>query len=184
MKLSSGRWPSLGFCAVCLTYLLTAAFFAWGFSAPLLERAWLLHHQLKIGKIDRLRPAQRKLLESCLQRYPQVTEDWLAGKAEGMLSANSDGWMATPSAVLLRTPASRIAELMLDIQTPADLMPYRLVVRGRDWKRRIEIERPGSVRVELPPPSGPEIIEVRLRGRKFESDPSLLGVRVGWGSGA
>lgn len=183
MKLSSGKWPSLGFIAVCLNYSLVAAFFAWGLSNPALDRAWALQHELKIGKVGRLSTAERTLFERCLSRYPKMVLDLLDGSEIGILSANRDGWISTPTATLLRTPKSgQWHELVLDIQTPSDLIPYAVVVRGRGWEKRLPVTRQGVIRVELPPaPAEPELFEVRLRGKKFEPDPSLLGVRIGFG---
>ncbi len=183
MRLSSGRWPSAGFVAVCLTYVLVAAFFTWGFSAPALDRFWTLQQMLKIGKERKLSAAERELLEGCLARCPQLAIDMLDGREMGMVSANRDGWMAAPTAVLLRTSGSRaVRQLLLDVQTPNDLIPYHMVILGRGWKKRLQVTGQELLRVELPPPPDePELIEVRLRGRSFEPDPSQLGVRIGFG---
>jgi len=180
VKVSAGRWPSLGFVAVCATCFLVAAFFVWGFSTPYLDRVWTLHHELKIGKLKRLKAGDRALLEDCMARYPRLARALLDGKQIGLVSAHSDGWIATPTATILRTEkAGRYRALGLDIQTPKDLLPYHIVVRGRGWVERLEVTKQGVLKVDLPDtPVAPEVIEVRMKGRSFEPDPSVLGIRV------
>lgn len=182
MRVSAGRWPSPGCLAVCATYLLVAAFFVWGFSTPDLDRVWTLHHELKIGKLLKLKAGDRALVEDCMARHPRLARDLLDGAEIGVISANSDGWIATPTATILRTgQAGEYRSLTLEIQTPRDLLPYRIVVRGRDFEKPREVDEQGRLEIDLPPvPQTPEVIEVRMRGRSFEPDPSILGVRVGF----
>jgi len=180
VKVSAGRWPSWGFLAVCATYSLVAAFFIWGFSTPDLDRVWALHHQLKIGKLDRLKAADRALLEDCMARHAELARDLMDGDDIGIVSANSDGWIATPTATILRTgKAGKYRALGLEIQTPRDLLPYRIEVRGRGWTKKLEVAEQGISEIDLPdPPETPEVIEVFMRGQSFEPDPSVLGVRL------
>jgi hypothetical protein len=180
VKFSAGRWPSLGCLAVCATYILVAAFFIWGFSTPDLDRVWTLHHQLKIGKLQKLKAGDRALLQDCMASHPQLARDLLDGAEIGIISAHSDGWIATPTATVLRTSeAGRYRSMVLEIQTPRDLLPYRIVVRGKGWEKRQEVEEQGQLEIELPPPpETAEVVEVRMRGQSFEPDPSILGVRV------
>ena len=183
MRPGAGRWPSLGCLAVCATYALVLAFFVWGLSTPDLDRVWTLHHELKIGRMAKLHRSDRALLEECMARYGKLAGDLLDGADIGIVSANSDGWIATPTATVLRTGKSaKVRKLVVDVQTPDDLMPYRLVVRGRGWKKKVEVTAHGRLEVELPaPPPAPEVVEVRMRGRKFAPDPSVLGVRLTFG---
>jgi hypothetical protein len=182
VKISAGRWPSPGCLAVCATYLLVAAFFVWGFSTPDLDRVWTLHHELKIGKLLKLKAGDRALLEECMARYSRLARDLLDKQEIGIISATSDGWIATPAATILRTGQSgRFRALALEIQTPRDMLPYRIVFRGRGWKKVQEVSEQGRIEIELPPPpETPEVVEVLLRGQPFEPDPSILGVRVGF----
>ena len=77
--------------------------------------------------------------------------------------------------------AGRYRALILEIQTPRDLLPYEIVVRGRGWDQRLEVAEQGVLEVDLPdPPETPEVIELRMKGQSFEPDPSVLGVRVGF----
>ena len=43
------KHPSIGFAAVCATYILVAVFFFWGFKTPDLDRVWTVHHLMKLG---------------------------------------------------------------------------------------------------------------------------------------
>jgi hypothetical protein len=180
VKVSAGKWPSLGCLAVCTTYILVAAFFIWGFSTPDLDRVWTLHHQLKIGKLEKLKAADRALLEDCMARHAELARDLMDGDEIGIISAHSDGWIATPTATVLRTgKAERYRAMVLEIQTPRDLLPCHVEIRGRGWKERVEVDEQGVQEVDLPdPPKTPEVIEVRMRGQSFEPDPSVLGVRI------
>ena len=154
MKVSAGRWPSLGCVAVCATYLLVAAFFVWGFTTPDLDRVWTINHEMKIGKLKKLKASDRALLEDCMARYPRLApRALLRGKEIGVFSAHSEGWIATPTATILRTEkAGRYRALILEIQTPRDLMPYEIVVRGRGWDQRLEVAEQGVLEVDLPDP--------------------------------
>lgn len=183
MRVSAGRWPSRGFVAVCAAYLLVAAFFAWGFSTPDLDRVWTLHHELKIGRLSKLRAADRVLLEECMARHPRLARELLNGDEIGIISAHGDGWLATPTATVLRTAqAQEYRSLALEVQTPRDLLPFRIVVKGNGWEKQQEVDQQGQFEIDLPPvPETPEVIEVRMRGRAFEPDPSILGVRVRFG---
>jgi hypothetical protein len=168
--------------AVCATYVLVAAFFIWGFSTPDLDRVWTLHHELKIGKLTKLKAGDRALLEACMARHAELARDLMDGDDLGIVSAHSEGWIATPTATVLRTEkAGRYRALSLEIQTPRDLLPYRIEVRGRGWSEKLEVTEQGVQEIDLPdPPETPEVIEVRMRGQSFEPDPSVLGVRLGF----
>jgi len=183
VRISAGRWPSPGCLAVCTTYVLVAAFFIWGFSTPDLDRVWTLHHELKIGKMEKLKAGDRALLEECMARHSGLARDLLDNAEIGIISAHSEGWIATPTATILRTTNSeKYRSLILEVQTPRDLLPYRIIVRGRGWEETREVDEQGRLEIDLPPvPQAPEVVEVRMRGRSFEPDPSILGVRVGFG---
>jgi hypothetical protein len=167
---------------VCVTYLLVTAFFVWGFSTPDLDWVWTLHHELKIGKLKKLKAGDRALLEDCMARHAELARDLMDGDDIGVISSHSDGWIATPTATVLRTEkAGRYRALDLEIQTPRDLLPYRIEIRGRGWTEKLEVTEQGILEIDLPdPPEIPEVIEVRMRGQSFEPDPSVLGVRLGF----
>lgn len=183
MKISNGKWPSSGCLVVCICYALVAVFFAWGFSTPELDRVWTVHQQLKIGKLGKLSDHDRKLLDKCMARYPRLASDLLDGKQIGIISANNDGWIATPAVTVVRTERSGgTRSLQLEIQTPPDLLPYRIAVRGMGWKRTLQVKRQGQLAIALPrPPPTPEVVEISLHGQAFEPDPSVLGVRLRFG---
>ena len=100
------KLPSVGFLAVCGTYALVVAFFGWALSTPALDRVWWIDHALKTGKMRRLKPDDRTLLAGSLARHPGLGRALLGGRAIGILSENTDGWIATPTVVVLRTPES------------------------------------------------------------------------------
>ena len=180
MKVSLPKRPSVGFVAVCLTYCLVVAFFLWGFSTPNLDRVWTLHHLLKTGELDRLTPEDREILSDAIIRHESLAGALLDGGEIGIISAHLDGWIATPCVTLLRTSQSgRFRSISMDVQTPRDLIPFSIVVKGNGWKKKLEVKKHGRFKIDIPEPSDTsEIIEVILKGNDFESDPSVLGIRI------
>ena len=180
MKASLPKRPSVGFVAVCLTYCLVAAFFLWGFSTPDLDRVWTLHHLLKTGELDRLTPKDREILSDAVVRHESLAGALLNGAEIGIISAQLDGWIATPCVTLLRTRQSgRFHSISMDVQTPQDLMPFSIVVKGDGWKEKLEVKKHGRFEIDMPAPrDAPEIVEVILKGSDFEADPSVLGIKM------
>ncbi len=175
------KWPSVGFVAFVLTYVLAGAFFLWGLSTPPLDRVWTLHHLLKIGSMDQLAQDDRVLLSEAMKRHKPLTRALLDGAPIGIISAHVDGWITTPNAVILRTAEAKgYDKLQLDVQTPQDLLPLTINVQGSSsWDREITVERQGPASLELPgSPGRPEIFELSVRGKGLAADPSVLGIRV------
>ena len=112
--------PSLGFCLIVLTYLLTAGFFAWGLSTPPLDRVWQLHHQLKTGDLYALGRDDRELLEAAMARHPELAQALLSSGQIGIISAHRDGWIDTPEVSIVRTPRSLARSLVLDAARKRD----------------------------------------------------------------
>ncbi len=179
------KWPSLGFVAICITYLLVTAFFLWGLHTPDLDRVWTLHHELKTGRMKKLKKVDRNLLLGAMRRHPELTGALLKGRSIGMVSANNDGWIATPTVTILRTPVAQDhRHLLMDVQTPKDLVPFELTVQvfgparvGKKTKQKIVAQGPVSWPLPAPGPD-PEIIIVRLKELKFKADSSMLGIRI------
>jgi hypothetical protein len=107
MRNNKRRLPSIGFVAVVATYTLTAAFFFWGFRTPDLDRIWSLHHKLKIGRVYDIKKRDRKMLLRAMVRHKELARSLLPSGEIGIISENSDGWIATPIVTILRTPQSR-----------------------------------------------------------------------------
>jgi hypothetical protein len=174
------RRPSLGFCLMVLTYSLCLAFFAWGLGTPPLDRVWQMHHELKTGRLYALEPRDRELLASALIRHPALSEALLPSGQVGIISANRDGWIDTPVVSIVRTPRAQPNQrLLLDVQTPPQHLPYRLLLEGPGWQQERQVQARGVVSLDLPPPPAePELLTLRLEGPGLRADPSSLGVRV------
>lgn len=171
--------PSLGFCAIVATYLLTVGFFAWGLTTPPLDRAWQLHHQLKTGAVYALEAEDRELLVSAMARHPSLAEALLPSGQVGIISAHRDGWIDTPEVTIVRTPRSVARSIVLDVQTPPEHLPYRIHVRAGHERRTLEMKARGELRVELPPaPPVAELISLKLDGAGLRPDPSSLAVCI------
>ena len=180
MKPTPRKRPHLSSIFVCMTYILVTVFFLWGFSSPDLDHVWRHHHELKIGKTGRLKKGERKSLRKAMKRHPRLAEALLQGQTIGIISAHTDGWISTPNATILRTPASkRFRTLSFDVQTPEDLLPLAITLRAKSWKKKFKFTTQGPQEVQLPEVSGSaEIITLRMKGRRFRKDRSMLGLRV------
>jgi hypothetical protein len=141
---------------------------------------------MKIGEMYRLEQDDRQLLERAMAAHEDLTRDLLDGHDLGLISGQLDGWIATPVATMLRTGDSgEIRALQIDVQSHDDVLPLKIVVRGNGWKVKREVEERGRVEIPLPEPAnGPEIIEVKLKGKQLVADSSVIGVRVTWQEGA
>jgi hypothetical protein len=178
------RRPSAGFVAVCANYLLAAAFLGWGLTTPDLDRVWTLHHELKIGERGMPRGEDRAVMTRALRQHAELANALLAEGEIGLISANDDGWITTPDATILRTPRAQARLLRLDVETPRDLLPFKVEVEGDGWDRHLEIKAQQSYTVALPAPSAnAELITVRLKGRELRADPSVLGVHIAFDAG-
>ncbi|HUT78413.1 MAG TPA: hypothetical protein VM285_12035 [Polyangia bacterium] len=185
MSVSSGRFPSAGFVALCATLAAAAAFFAWGLRTPPLERVWTIHHELKIGRMDRLAQGDRRLLEEQLALHAGLGPDLLDGAWFGLISAHRDGWIAGARATLLRTAKSAgVRALELDVQAPDEALPIAITVRGTSWSKRLDVKEHGPVSVELPPPGGgTEIVEVEIGEPRQGGAAARPSVRISWRDG-
>jgi hypothetical protein len=143
---------------------------------------WTLYHLLKTGKEQKLMAQDKVLLENCLARHPRLAQAILDGKTIGIISAHSDGWIASSSSVILRINGTRSYQSMtIDVQTPKDLLPYQIIVQGRNWQKRLNVTQQGLLVIELPGgQKTPEVIQVGMHGRDFVPDPSVLGMRIGF----
>jgi hypothetical protein len=176
----SVRRPSLGFCLMVLTYSLSLAFFVWGLGTPPLDRVWQMHHELKTGRLYALAPQDRELLASALNRHPALSEALLPAGQVGMISANRGGWIETPIVSIIRTPRAQPNQrLVLDVQTPPQHLPYRLLLEGPGWRQERQVQARGVLSLDLPPPpTQPELLTLKLEGKGLRADSSSLGVRV------
>ena len=177
--MSSAR-PSLGFSLVVATYVLSAAFFAWGLSTPPLDRVWQLHHELKIGRVFKLSKDDRRLLLGSMREHPALASALLDAGQVGIISAHRDGWIDTPHVTIIRTPRSPATlRLLLDIQTPPQHIPYEIEIDGSGWERELEVQARGPLAVELPPPPAtPELITLKIKGDELRADPASIAVRI------
>ncbi|NMB73893.1 MAG: hypothetical protein GYA21_02035 [Myxococcales bacterium] len=185
MKPAPGRLPSLGFVAVILVYAAVAGFFAWGAATPPLDRIFRVTQALRGNDRMRLGADVRALLLRELRDHLALRQALLGEDGIGILSAHQGGWLATPTAWLLRFPDSeRVRALRLEVHTAPEHLPFTLTVRGPTFRKRTTVSVPGAIEIALPPPGPePEIIEVRLGGKRFAPDPSELAVRLSFEEG-
>jgi len=163
-----------------LTYCMSVAFFAWGLGTPALDRVWQIHHELKTGRLYALERQDRELLAAALIRHPALSEALLPAGQIGLISANRDGWIDTPVVSIVRTPRAQPNQrLVLDVQTPPQHLPYRLLLEGPGWQQERQVQERGLLSLNLPPPPAqPELLTLKLEGKGLGADSSSLGVRV------
>jgi hypothetical protein len=156
------------------------AFFAWGLSAPALDRIWQLHHELKIGRVYKLSKDERKLFLSAMEKHPALAGALLDSGEAGIISANRDGWIDTPHVTIIRTPRSPVnLRLLVDVETPSQYIPYEIEIDGAGWERELSVQARGRLDIELPPPpSRPEIVTFKIKGDELRADPASLGLRI------
>lgn len=179
------RLPSAGFVTLCAVYVGVAAFFAWGLAMPPLDRVWMLHHELKAGRIGAPNERAREVLATSMARHPALAAALLREGEIGLISRHSDGWLAMPEATVVRTSKATERFLVLEIATPRNLLPFKVAVKGHGWSKELEITRHGLRGVPLPAlRGGAEVIVVKLKGRELRDDPSVLGVRISFSNAA
>lgn len=178
------RWPklpSVGFVAILFTNAAVLAFLAWGFQQPPLDRVWELHRELKIGAIGKLGSEDRSLLHAAMARHPALASALFSqGEAIGLLSANSQGWLETPDATVLRSSvAGRSCVMVLDVKIPDHALPLAIDVEGWKWQRRLNVARQGNSRLPLPElADDAEIITLGVVSKASRDEVATLGVRV------
>lgn len=184
------RWteklPSVGFAAIVLTNVALVAFLVWGFRQPPLDRVWELHHELKIGAMSKLNSEDGSLLNAAMTRHPALSGALLSqGEAIGLLSANSQGWLETPDATILRSSmAGRSCTMVIDVKIPEHALPLAIDVEGSDWRRRLDIARQGTSKLALPESrAGAEIITLGVTSKSSRDEVATLGVRVSFECG-
>ncbi len=178
-RLTGPRLPSIGFVSIVVVHCTAVAFLFWGFSTPRLDRVWTLHHELKIGDISKLEDEDQDLLERAIIDHPSLAKALISRGDIGVISANRDGWIETPFVTLIRTGDAETRELLLNIETSPEHLPFKVEVKGKGWERVIDVTERQEYRVELPPTSGSaEVIRANVKGKRFKSDPAILGIQI------
>jgi hypothetical protein len=181
-RVTASKLPSLGFVVVLLVHLGLVVFLAWGFARPPLDRVWELHHALKIGKIDTLESNDRALLLAAMTRHPRLAESLLPEGNFGLVSANSRGWLETPTATVLKSAAAPAPCVMrVEVRLPKQAFPVNVDVSGAGFSRRLTLPQAGST--ELAFPSGKrvaELFEVRTSIKDSVQGDGAFGVHLGF----
>ena len=177
------RRPTTGFVTVCAVYVAVAAFFAWGLSTPDLDRVWTLHHELKSGRVGAPSQRDRSVLIRSMKRHPELADALLREGDIGLISSNMEGWIGTSEATIVRTKRATARQLQLEVASPDALLPITVELQGEGWREQRELAARGVHALTLPAFKGSsELIVLRLKGRAAHADPSVLGVRVLFGT--
>jgi len=181
-RLEPTKLPSLGFVLVVLVHVGLAAFLAWGFVQPPLDRVWELSHALKIGKLSRLTPRDHGLLQAALERHPGLTESLLSEGKIGIVSAHSRGWLETATAtVLVSTEAQAPCSMQVDARLPESAFPLTVEVAGTGWQKHLALAKAGRLDLAFPPKGRvPEIVEVRFSAKDASLNGRSFGIHLGF----
>ena len=156
--------PGPGFLLVVTTLILCTGFLAWGVRTPPLDAVWRMQVELKIGDRDVLTRDEMKLLQSTLERYPDLADHMLEGADSGLISASVGGVVDRGYAYFVRKTADSPntlevtslmeAELAVTALTTADF--YRGVATGDEsfiWTLPVNGPFPQLVGVYLARPT-------------------------------
>jgi hypothetical protein len=175
------RVPGAGFVLLCASALFTAAFFLWGAGEPELDRVWRLLHELKIGKRERLRGADLRLLRETLARYPDLGPSLLDNEPAGLVSANTGGWVETRRAYILVQPGAGSDPVVTFHWRPDPDRPQGPMVLLGGGKPVAALKGPGSVTLGLSKAMrATGLIEVRLDVQD-EKDGLATGLQIVFG---
>lgn len=173
------RAPSVGFVALVLVHMAAVAMLTWAFSTPRLDRIWTLHHELKIGKISKLKADDRQLLTEAMIDHPTLGHALIKRGDIGVVSANRDGWIEHPFATLVRTSNAKTAAILVNVETSPEHLPFSIEFESGPWEYNLQVTERKEYRVELPQTDGaPEIITVEVKGKRFKADPAILGLQL------
>lgn len=170
------QWPSLGFAILVSSYGLLAAFLAWGFATPELDRTWRVLQRLREADFVGLEPDEVETLSAALRRHPALSEALAERSPVGWIEPSLDGYTSSPvSHVLVRpTPG---ASLRIDVTCRGDssAFPVTVELQGEGLDRTLRFDQPGQTDFLLPPgkPAVPTVATVRLTAARGASKPQL-----------
>lgn len=173
------RPPSIGFIAIVVVHIAAIAMLWWAFTTPRLDRIWTLHHELKIGHISKLKADDRKLLLAAMTDHPTLAGALIRRGDIGLVSANREGWLETPSATLVRTANAKTSAVLVNVETSPEHLPFSIEFENGPWEYKLQVTERKEYRVDLPPATHlPEVLTVEVKGKRFKADPAILGVRL------
>jgi hypothetical protein len=173
------RPPSVGFIALVVVHLAGAGMLYWGFSTPRLDKVWTLHHELKIGKVSKLKADDRQLLQETMVDHPTLGKALIARGDIGLVSANRDGWIEDPFATLVRTGNAKTSAILVNVETSPEHLPFSIEFDNGPWEYTLDVTERKDYRVELPPATNqPEVITLEVKGKRFKADPAILGLQI------
>lgn len=173
------RPPSVGFVALVIVHIAAVAMLAWASLTPRLDRIWTLHHELKIGKISKLKADDRELLTEAMIDHPTLGKALIARGDIGLVSANREGWIEDPFATLVRTADAKTTTILINVETSPEHLPFSIKFEDSSWKHTLEVTERKEYRVELPPATNqPEVLTVEVKGKRFKADPAILGLQI------
>jgi hypothetical protein len=173
------RPPSVGFVILVIIHVVAVVMLWWAFSIPRLDRIWTLHHELKIGKISKLKSDDRKLLLDAMSDHPSLGKALISRGDIGLVSANREGWIEDPFATLIRAANGKTSAILVNVETSPEHLPFSIEFESGAWKQELDVTERKDYRVELPETKdSAEVITMEVKGKRFKADPAILGLQV------
>jgi hypothetical protein len=159
------RWPSLGFGVLVASYGLLAAFLAWGFSTPELDRVWRILQPTGESGFTRLGPSQLQTLSAALRRHPKLAGALTERSPVGFVEPSPGGCTRMPVSHLVLQPAPG-QSLRIDVVSRGDSGAFPLTVSlgGAGVARALHFDAPGRQDFVLPRgrPQAPALLTLTL----------------------
>jgi hypothetical protein len=168
------QWPSLGFGMLVASYGLLAAFLAWGFTTPELDRAWRVIQHTREPDFAGLRASELQTLSAALRRHPGLARALAERSPAGFVEPSPDGCSCLPVSHLVLQPTPG-QSLRVQLASRGDRAAFPLTVRlrGADLDRTLRFDAPAQMDFVLAPnqPPAPALLTVT---RHTAGDPTAL----------
>lgn len=180
MRLPYRKRPGRGFVLLCLLLGLCAAFFAWGWRTPDLDRVLQMQLEMRLGERDRLDKDERQLLQETMWDYPALANNMLDDARYGLVSAHIDGVVDLGYAYAVRQDGDTPGLLAVESPTGQKL---KLELRTAEAKLSGTANgNKGPLVWALPEGPYPQLIEVRLleEDEKNKKRRKARPLRIRW----
>ncbi len=148
MKLSI---PGMGFIILVLIYLFAALFFAWGLAEPEQDRIWTIAQKMRAGDLSGISPEDLSLFQKKIRHDAPLASWLLGGRAWGLVSPNSLGWIDNDRVVLARTnQLPKNCSLNLRLLGPQGSFPVEITVKGLTWQKHELFKTSGQYLLDIP----------------------------------
>jgi hypothetical protein len=159
------KLPSPGFGFLVSSYGVLAAFLAWGFATPQLDRATRIIQRMRESGFAGLRPTELETLSTALRRHPGLADALAERSPVGFIEPTSDGYSSLAvSHVLVRPVPGTALRIIVSCRGESGAFPLTLSFLGEGIAHTVRCDRPGQADFLLPQgqPHVPALLSVTL----------------------